>query len=233
MGADLDVENRHVAVTMVAMAAAQHTPGRAEPVERFKPTSGQVVGHLTLGALAVLLVYLAVDVRTLGGLRVGTALVFFGALVWAVLLRPRATAYPDELQIQNSVRDVFIPYTAIDEVTVGRVLSVWVGDDRHVCTGIGRPLRKTVPGRQRGIGALLGLGHVDVPAEAGEAQQDAVNYADFVQDRITSLVADAKRRAASAGGSTTDARPRYVWAWPEVVGLVGSGTAVALSLLLG
>lgn len=233
MGATLDVENRHLALTMVAMAAAQHTPGRAEPVERFRPTSGQVVGHLTLGAIVVLLVYVAFDVRTLGGLRVATALVFFGALVWAVLLRPRATAYPDELQIQNSVRDVVIPYTAIDDVTVGRVLSVWVGDDRHVCTGIGRPLRKVGQGRKRGMTSFLGLGHADVPDEADGTQQDAVSYADFVQGRIASLVEDAKRRVASADSGTTDARPRYVWAWPEVIGLVGSGAAFVLSLLLG
>ena len=97
MGATLDVENRQLALTMVAMAAAQHTPGRAEPVERFRPTSGQVVGYLTLGAIAVLLVYLAVEVRTIGGLRVGTALVFFGALVWAVLFSVGAARFAANL----------------------------------------------------------------------------------------------------------------------------------------
>lgn len=238
MGVALDVENRRRALTMVAMAAAQDTPGRAEPVERFRPTSGQVVGHLTLGAIAVLLVYLAISTHTVNGLRVGTGLVLFGVLVWAVLLRPRATAYPDELHILNSFRDVLIPYTAIDAVTVGRVLSVWVGDERYVCTGIGRPLRKVVPGRRGGLASLLGLGRTAEGTGKGdgegaaETQDSTISYADFVQNRITSLVEDAERRTASARG-TTDALPRHVWAWPELVGVLGSGTAFVLSLLLG
>lgn len=231
MVATLDVENRRRALTMVPMAAAQHTPGRAEPVERFRPTSGQVVGHLTIASIAVLVVYFAINVHSRDGLRVGTALVFFGVLVWAVLLRPRATAYPDELHLLNSFRDVVIPYTAIDEVTVGRVMSVWVGDDRHVCTGIGRPLRKVAPGGRKGSSSMLGLGRGGADETDGTVR-GAISYADFVQGRITSLAEEAKRRALSAGG-TTDARPRHVWAWPEVIGLLGSGAAFALSLVLG
>lgn len=227
----LVVENRHLAPTMVAMAAAQHTPRSAEPVERFRPTSGQFVGHLTLGAIALLVIYIAISVRTVDGLRVATGLVVFGVLVWAVLLRPRATAYPDELHLLNSFRDVVIPYTAIDEVTVGRVMSVWVGDDRHVCTGIGRPLRKVAPGGRKGSSSMLGLGRGGADETDGTVG-GAISYADFVQGRITSLAEEAKRRVVSAGG-TTDARPRHVWAWPEVIGLLGSGAAFALSLVLG
>lgn len=228
MVATLDVENRRRALTMVPMAAAQHTPGRAEPVERFRPTSGQVVGHLTIASIAVLVVYFAINVHSRDGLRVGTALVFFGVLVWAVLLRPRATAYPDELHILNSFRDVVIPYTAIDEVSVGRVLSVWVGDNRYVCTGIGRPLRKVVSGRRRGFSSMLGLDHG--AHEEGDVTQDSrLNYADFVQTRITSLVEEAKLRTSAVG--TTDAAPRRVWAWPELVAVLASGAVLALSLL--
>ena len=230
MVATLDVENRHRAPTMVAMAAAQHTPRSAGPVERFRPTSGQFVGHLTLGAIALIVIYIAISVHTVDGLRVATGLVVFGVLVWAVLLRPRATAYPDELHLFNSFRDVVIPYTAIDEVTVGRVMSVWVGDDRHVCTGIGRPLRKVVPGR-KGSSSTLRLGRGGSEEPDGPVR-GTISYADFVQGRITSLAEEAKHRAASAEG-TTEARPRHVWAWPEVIGLLGSGAAFALSLLLG
>ncbi len=226
----LDVENPRRGDRMVPMAAAQSTPGRAGPIERFRPTSGQVVGYLTLVAIAVLLVYLAVTMRTVDGLRVGTGLLLFGVLVWALLLRPRVTAYPDELHILNSFRDVMVPYASIDEVTVGKFLSVWAGEDRHVCTGIGRPRRRAGAGRSKGTTSMLALGRA-AETEGGH-RSGRVSYADFVQDRIISLAEEARRGAASADG-TTDPPPRQVWAWPELVGVLVSGTAFVLSLFLG
>jgi hypothetical protein len=207
------------------MEPAPQTPGQGAPVERFHPTSGQVVGYASLAAIVVILVYLAVAAQTVNGLRVGTGLVFFGVLVWAVLLRPRAIAYPAVLHIQNSVRDVLIPYTAIDDVAIGRVLAVRVGDRSHVCTGIGRPRRRRGSARA----AML---HGEGPEAEDPSITQQNSYADFVQGRITSLADEAKARAASGEAGTPDDRPRYVWAWLELVGLVVTGAAFALTLFV-
>lgn len=217
------------------MAEAEPIPGRAEPVERFRPTSGLVVGYLSLAAIACVLVYLALNERSLAGLRVGTGVAFFGVLVWATVLRPRVTAYPGHLRMHNAVRDVVVPYVVIDDVTVGRVLSVWVGDDRYVCTGIGASRRKA-GGK---AGSLL-LGSTGVEAQPkGSVPARPVNsemsYAAFVRTRITGLVEDARRRAGRhAGPGPADPAPevRHVWAWPEAIALAGTGAAFVVALLL-
>ena len=220
MVAPLDVENRRSVRTIEGMASAASTPGATEPVERFRPTSGQAVGNATLLAIVLAIGWVLLEERTLVGLRIATGLLFFGVLMWVTVLRPRATAYPGFLHIHNSVRDVQIPYAAIDEVTVGRVLSVWVGDRRHVCTGIGRPLRRVATSSRFGPRG---------PQAHEPASVVPISYADVVRSRIESMAADARR---GAGDGTADARPRHVWAWPELIALTGTGAAFLLALLL-
>ena len=229
-----DVENPHVTGRIDAMSAAQDEPGKAAPVERFRPTSGRLVGYVSLAVIAGLVGYLAVNEHSVIGLRVGTGLLFVGVLIWVTQLRPRATAYPDTLRLQNTLRDVTVPLALIDDVSVRRMLNVWVGEKRYVCIGIGSSLRKMVRSKSRGPSSLLGWDKLEAYTEAAtplHPDQSAMNYATFVETRIGALVEDAKRRAA-AGGGTTGERPRETWAWPEIVALVVTGVALVASLLL-
>jgi hypothetical protein len=216
------------------MTAAQGRPGRAEPVERFRPTSGRLVGFGSVAVIAALLVYLALEVRSLTGLRLGAGLVFFGVLTWVTQLRPRATAYPDELHLQNSLRDVTVPLSQVDEVRVGRMLNVWVGERRFVCIGIGAPLRTMVRGKSRGPSSLLGWDRLEAYTEEStplRPDQSAMTYADFVETRITELVEDARRRS-TLEAATMGARPTETWAWPEITALALTATAFGATLLL-
>jgi hypothetical protein len=190
----------------------------AEPVERFHPTSGYVGGYLTLAAVAGLLVYLLVADRSVTGLRLGTGAIFFGVLTWVTQLRPRVLAYASSLVVLNSVRDVVIPLVAVDRVEVTRVLSIWAGGKRYICTGIGAPPRKRSKVAQE-------------PA-AGEAPpHDVGRYVAFVKDRITGLVRDAAQRS-SDGVGTADPQVRHVWAWAPLLALVVTGAAFVGSLAL-
>lgn len=205
-------------------------PARTEPVERFRPTSGRFVGYASLAVIAGLIAFLAVNVHSMTGLRLGTGLIFLAVLVWVTQLRPRATAYDDALHLQNSLRDAFVPLAAIDEVSVRRVLNVWVGDRRYVCVGIGTPLRRMVKGKTRGPSSLLGWDRLEDYTESAtplRPDQTAMSYPEFVEIRINGLVEDAKGREGA-----TDERPHHLWAWPEIVALVGTAAAFVLSLLL-
>jgi hypothetical protein len=119
--------------------------------------------------------------------------------------------------LHGTVTDTVVPYAAVDEVTMGRTLNVFVGAKRHVCVGIGRSMRdRTPPDRRAGI-----------------------DYHDVVLDRVTSLVTVARAQPVSGpdpGQADRTTTPvggvsRYV-ALPEVVALVGTGLAFAVSLLL-
>ena len=208
----------------------------AVPVERFRPTSGTFLGWTGI-ALAVLAIgYAALEEHSANGLRLACGAAFVAVLVWSTQLRPRVTAGPRELRLHGPLRDTFVPYAAIDDVSMGQTLNVWAGGRRFVCVGIGRSIgfemRQRV--RSRGqVGLLWGNRSSDVagPAETGEIHDAGTTYATFVLDRINDLVAAARSESRRDGGQEP-AQVRRQYAVPERVGLVATGVAFVVSLLL-
>lgn len=216
------------------MTAADPRPSRTEPVERFRATSGRGVGLVSMAAIVALLAYLAVNVQTITGLRLGAGLAFLAAVVWVTQLRPRATAYPDGLHLQNSLRDGWVPWSAIDEVSVRRMLHVWAGDERYVCIGVGAPLRAMVKGRAKGPSSLLGWDRLESYTESSTPllpDQSEMGYAEYVELRVNDLVAEAKRGSAGRR-DRPGARPRRSWAWPEIAILAGTAAVFVVTLVL-
>ncbi|HEX6246893.1 MAG TPA: hypothetical protein VFZ64_03395 [Nocardioidaceae bacterium] len=212
------------------MTAAQRSPQEAQPVERFRPTSGRVVGGLSLALMAAILVSVAVEDRSVDGLRIAAGIAFLAVVVWVTQLRPRATAFADRLDLQNSLRDVSVPMRLIDEVSVRRVLTVRVGSRRYVCIGVGAPLRRLVKARPHGPSSLLGWDRLEAYTEEStppRPDQSATEYADFVETRIASLAAEARSRR-----TTGDEQPRTTWAWPEMAALVVTALVFTATLLL-
>jgi hypothetical protein len=214
------------------------SPERAEePVERFKPTSGTYVGWSGIAVAALIIVYVAFRDHSVLGLRLALASAFGGVLIWVTQLRPRATAYPRELLLVGSVKDTFVPYVAINDVTMGQTLNVWVGRRRFVCVGIGRSIgfemRQRV--RSHGQGGQLG-GNRSYQfagrAETTEFHDPGMTYQVFVLNRINDLVAAAHREQdrEDAGGAVPRVRSRY--AVPEIVAVLLTGAAFVASLFL-
>lgn len=229
----LDVENLHAKGTIVAMTPAQEAPGRPEPVERFQPTSGRFIGYAGLVVIAGLLVFLVVSEHTVAGLRIGAGLLFAAVLIWATQLRPRAIAYRDSLLLRNSFRDATVPLVLIDDVSVRRMLNVWVGEKRYVCIGIGSSLRKMVKSKSRGPSTILGWDKLERYTEEAtplRPDQTATDYATFVETRLQALVEEAKRRTSPE--DATAEQPRETFARLEIAGLVVTGLALVVSLLL-
>jgi hypothetical protein len=216
------------------MSTAHGTPGSSQPVERFHATSGRLVGTASLAVIIALVAYLALSEHNVGGLRLGAGLVLFGVLVWVTQLRPHAVVYAETLLLRNSVRDVRVPLTAIDGVTVGRMLSIWTEDGRFDCVGIGKPLRKMTKNKKRGPSALLGWDRLEAYTEESTPplpDQTAMEYPDFVESRLVALVQDARRRERR-DDDAPDPRPEQIWAWPEIAALSVTGLVFAISLLL-
>lgn len=219
------------------MTPGRDEPGRGEPVERFHATSGRFVGLLSLAVIGCVVVYAVVRVHSVEGLRLATGALFFGVLVWITQLRPRAVAYRDVLRLQNSLRDVEVPFALIDDVHVGRMLTVWVGQERYVCVGIGAPLRTLVKGKKSGPGTMLGWERLEEYSRRSTPpppEQVPVGYHEAVESRIAAMAQEARRRARIGGAEAgvDGPRPRAEWAWSGIVGLAVTGLAFAVSLLL-
>jgi hypothetical protein len=204
------------------------------PVERFRPTTGLFEGYAGLALVVVGIGYVALQVPTRTGLQVGLGLAFAGVVVWTTQLRSRVTAYPSTLLLRNSLVDTVVPLHLVDEVSVRRVLAVYVGTRRYVCIGIGRSLRSLRKTSKRGVADVLGGNRLnDYVSEAARADPDATaaSYETFVVTRIEELVRQAKSTARRSDADLP-AEARRLVAWPEIAALLVTGAAFAASLLL-
>jgi hypothetical protein len=208
-----------------------------EPVERFKPTSGVYVGWSGIAVAVIIIGYVALRDHSVLGLQVALASAFGAVLVWVTQLRPRATAYRRELLLHGVLKDTFIPYVAIDEVTMGQTLNVYVGRRRFVCVGIGRSIgfemRQRV--RSHGQGGQLGGNRSYQFAgktETTELRDSTTSYPTFVLDRINDLVAAARSEKDRQGADTPLPRVRSRYAVPELVAFVLTGAAFVATILV-
>lgn len=207
--------------------------GMAErAVEKFKPTTGILVGYTGLGIVAFGLGYIALNVRTETGLKVALGLLTAGVIVWLTQLRSRATVYPDVLHLKNIAVDTVVPLRLIEDVAVNRTLNVWVDDKRYVCIGIGRSLRSSVTSNRGGEAPMLGVRRLQSYVGQGQqpsSDQYTLAYETFVVQRIEALAAEAKKTQPTAG---EPASPRRTVAWLGLVALTVTGAMFWLSLLL-
>lgn len=208
------------------------------PLERFKPTTGIVAGWAGVGLAVLAVGYVVVAGHTVGGLRLALGAAFGGVVVWTTQIRPRVTAYADSMVLHGTVSDTVVPYAAVNQVTMGQTLNVWVGQKRYVCVGIGRSVgaeaRQRV--RSRGSGDLLGMNRAarafDTP-EAAPSRSAGTQYHAFVLNRITDLVVAARKQADHPGADLLPRAEvsRHV-AVLELTALVVTGAAFVLSFLL-
>jgi hypothetical protein len=206
-------------------------------LQRFKPTTGSFTGYAGLAIAAFTLGYSAFFVHSVVGLRLSIAAVLAAVIVWVTQLRPRVTAYVESLHLKGSIRDVHIPYTLIDEVTVSQTLNVWVGEKRYVCIGIGQSFGADVRQRAKKQKQTSALGtsrthEFSEKADMAAPDQTAMSYTTFVVTRIVEIVDKAKRDQKSRGGTTDGQQVTRPWAVPEVVVLVVSALAFVGSLFL-
>ena len=183
------------------MSPTPGTDARPRPVERFAPTSGQFLGWTGILIAAVAVGYPILAVHTVTGLRVALGAVVFAVVVWMTQLRPRATAYPRHLVLRNSVRDTHIPLHEVDEVAVRQSLQVFVGDQRHVCIGVGRSSRDRLKQLRRRSQQTVGASRFQEfkgKAEVAGLDERAVSYATFVETRIQELVEQARKERRDA-----------------------------------
>lgn len=201
------------------MADPKGGSGADEPVERFHPTSGRIMGTIALVLVAAVVVIGVLDREHGFPMPVVLGAVVFGILVWAAMLRPRVWATGDDLVMRNMLNTAHIPLAAIEQVAVRQVLAVSAGERRFVSPAIGRSFRQTVKSNRKG------------------PQPTATeSYPVFVEERISQLADDARTqrgvRRFSEEQVALGADVRTTWAWPEIVGLVGFGAAFLVSLFV-
>jgi hypothetical protein len=154
-----------------------------QPVERFDPTSGRVTAVLVLVLAGVVVVAGTVDAGSVP-LPVLAGAVLAAVLAWASMLRPALWATTEHLVMRNMLETVHVPLAAIEQLAVRQVLALKVGEKRYVSTVVGRPLRKAKRTGRTG----------KAPVEEA-TPAPGLPYADFVEQRLHQLMAEARTAA--------------------------------------
>ena len=189
-------------------------------VERFRPTSGRIIGTVGMLIAAAVVVIGVVDREQGFSLPVVFAALFLGILAWAAMLRPGLWATQDELVLRNMLETVHIPLGAIEQVAVRQVLAVSAGEQRYLSPAVGRSRKQALQANRSS------------DAEANPAE----SYPAFVEERISRLAEDARARRGIALlsdeqlGLARGVRRRP--AWPEIIGLAVSAVGFVVSLFL-
>ncbi|SDC12191.1 hypothetical protein [Nocardioides lianchengensis] len=151
------------------------TQGQDGAVERFRPTSGQVVGWigLVLAAGAVLLGIVS------GAPSVAAGALALGVLDWAAMLKPRVLVEGRWLVLRNMFETVRVPLAAIEELAIRQVLAVRAGERRYVSPALGRSFRQVMRSNRQ----------APEPQPTGAS---APSYPDFVEQRLRHLTEEAR-----------------------------------------
>lgn len=206
--------------------------GREECVEVFKPTSGRFLGVVGIVVCAAVVVIGVADPGSGFGTTTMAVAVLVGALVHGAMLKPVVRVTEDELVLVNLFETVRLPLAAVQSVVVRQVLAVLVADKRYVSPAVGRSFRQAL----RKPRSTRELAMTPVPGE-GLVAEEGMNYADFVEDRLRALCAQARSRHRVKQGSPEQAavaaqvsrRAAYV----QIAVVALAGLVAALSLALG
>lgn len=199
------------------MAGQEPGSKPGEVVERFRPTSGRIIGSIAL-ALAVAVVVIGLFDRDFAfPAPVVWGALFGAALVWCSMLRPGLWATTSDLVMRNMASTVLIPLAAIDQVAVRQVVVVSAGEQRYVSPVVGRSWRQAIRGDKR-------------PPKPGAATP----YPVFVDERLHQLTEEARAKAGitllSDEQLALAAGVRREWAWPEIalMSLTGLGFVASI-----
>ncbi|WP_147455900.1 hypothetical protein [Nocardioides mangrovicus] len=166
----------------------------------FPSSQGTVSGIVGIGLVILLVVVIAVDGWGLDGLRVQLALVAFGVLTWALMLRPKILVRGGRLVLRNPFHELSLPLHLVDDVEVRAVTKVHSGARTYVGIAVGRKTRQMV--RPTTMGAPLG----PFGMRRSEGSPAGDTNADLLEEWVNRAAADARRDAKRLGAGEEEIR---------------------------
>ncbi|WP_440072587.1 PH domain-containing protein [Streptosporangium sp. OZ121] len=188
----------------------------------FRSTLATVVGWVWMAFAAFNAVDLIARYSGQASMVAAAVLGVLTALVFVTCLRPAVILSEDGVRVRNPLRNAFVPWRAVDEVTVSHSITIISGGGRVRCWVPQASARERAAAARRGRSASApvparGRFRTEPVRSKGErAAAEALagkTHADWVAEQITER-AEAARRAASmaeaskaAGASTAPGTP--------------------------
>jgi hypothetical protein len=196
---------------------------QADRPQVYRSAMGMVMGWTWAALAAFFLADIAWRGRDLASLVAASVLLLVIGVAYAIGVRPRIVATEDGVRLRNPLRDVWVPWSAVDKIDVTDAVRV------H---SAGRPYRAWVLQTSPRARARSMQRHREdrdrVPDKVAEELRGRTP-ADHAAEQLTEL-ADSRRRPVREAGGATSAS--VTWYWPSVAALALPALLCAATVLL-
>ncbi|WP_188191098.1 hypothetical protein [Nonomuraea sp. SYSU D8015] len=156
------------------------------------------------------------------------------ALVYIVALRPATVFTERELVARNPLRTTYVPWAAVDDVTVSHAIGVHHGEDRvlrmwtpmSTARERAKAQRRGMPRPQRGR-----LSAEPVLSKGEQAAAEALagkTHADWVGEQIRERAESARRRQGEEAAPAV----RAVWSYDSIAVLAAAVVLVVVAIVV-
>ena len=183
------------------MTALKTPPG----ARVFRSGGIRFSGWVWMAFAALNFVDLAWRGRDIASLIAAAVLLFGSGIAYVVALRPRIVADDEAVRLHNLVRDVRVPWNAVERVEGGDSVCVHTGDRKYRAFVLQTSPRARAKAEMRA-------------SRDKDPLPDAV--ADYVRGRTaTDFTVDQLRDLAKSSSKDAAGSPAVTWAWPAIVAL--------------
>ncbi|MEU8385808.1 PH domain-containing protein, partial [Streptosporangium sp. NPDC048865] len=174
----------------------------------FRSTLATVVGWVWMAFAAFNAVDLVVRYSGRSSMVAAAVLGVLTAVVFVTCLRPAVVLSEEGVHVRNPLRNAFVPWSRVDEVTVSHSITITSGDENVRCWVPQASARERAAAVRRGRPAtapVRGRSRTEPVRSKGEqAAAEALagrTHADWVAEQITERAETVRRAAALAASA--------------------------------
>ncbi|MFF5108849.1 hypothetical protein [Streptosporangium sp. NPDC000509] len=178
----------------------------------FRSNLAMIVGWVWMAFAAVNAVDLVVRYSGRMSMIAAAVLAVLTALVFVGCLRPAILLSEEGVHVRNPLRNAFVPWLGVDEVTVSHSITITSGDESIRCWVPQTSARERAAAARRGRAAATpARGRFRTEPVRSKAEQAAAEalagrtHADWVAEQITERAESARRAASLAETAKNDA----------------------------
>ncbi|MEV8633289.1 PH domain-containing protein [Streptosporangium sp. NPDC051023] len=204
----------------------------------FRSRAAQVLGWIWMAFAAFNAVDLVVRYNGPSSMVAAAVLAVLTALVFVTCLRPAVVLAEDGVLVRNPLRNTFVPWRLVDEVTVSHSITITSGGRSVRCWTPQTSGRERMAAMRRSSPPRAGgrFRTEPVRSKAEQAAAEAMagkTHADWVAEQITERAESAKRVTPGIAGTLPDpGTVKVAWAPTTLAALAVAAVAVVAAFLV-
>lgn len=183
----------------------------------FTSTPGRVLGWILIAVAVANFVDIGIRGRDHASLIAAAALLLGCGVVYVLCLRPGVVAGDDAVHMRNPLRDVRVPWAALETVDVTDALRLHAGGRKYRSWALQESSRARARARMR-------KPRTDLPENVADAVAGRTR-SEYIAEQLREMTAERAGGSAEAGAEVT-------WSWPSVAAVAVPAVLLVVAILV-